>query len=151
MQLAAAPQSSIFGVKSEGVPKSSLFNASIDRELCIRLYNHPFLVFVTHNRAYQQTSYRPFMLARGDRRNRVPHQSSAAGFELITSIVMIMQRSGRSCLFGIRSIRKDLPQQTRPNRPPLGMKVVKVRINAAADKFQLSHLRSSLAIGIGIT
>ena len=31
------------------------------------------------------------------------------------------------------------------------MKVVKVRIDAATDKFQLRHLRSSLAIGIGVT
>lgn len=53
-------------------------------------------------------------------------------------------------VLSIPDIRKDLPQQTRPNRPPLGMKV-KVRIDAAADKFQLRHLRNSLAIGTGIT
>ena len=91
------------------------------------------------------------MLSCGDSRNRVSHQSSTAGFSLITSIKMIVQRACRSYLFCIRGIRKDLPQQTRPNRPPLSMKVVKVRIDAATDKFQLSHLRSSLAIGIGIT
>jgi hypothetical protein len=91
------------------------------------------------------------MLSCGDSRNRVSHQSSAAGFSLITSIKMIVQRACRSYLLCTRGIHKDLPQQTCPNRPPLGVKVAKVRIDAATGKFKLHHLRSSLAIGIGVT
>lgn len=77
------------------------------------------------------------MFSCSDSCNRVPHQGGTAGFGLISHVVMILQRSVRSGLFSLRSIRKVLPQQTCPNRPPLGMKVVEVRIDADADKFQL--------------
>jgi len=48
---------------------------------------------------------------------------------------MIVQRPLSSCLFRLRGICKNLPQVCCLKRPLMSMKVVKVRINAAADEF----------------
>lgn len=74
-----------------------------------------------------------------------------AGFGLITLVVMVFQRTLRSCFFCLLRSHKDLPQACRVKRPLLGVKVIKVRIDAAADKFQFRHLPGSPAIWIGIT
>ncbi len=91
------------------------------------------------------------MLVYNGSRNRVPHQGSTASFRLITSIVMIVQHLLGSCLLRFQCIRKGLPQLCRLKPPPLGMKVIKIRIDTAADKFQLRHLPGSQAIRISIT
>ena len=75
------------------------------------------------------------MLTCSDSRDRALHQGSTAGFGLITRIVMIVQRPLSSCLFRLRGICKDLPQVCCLKRPLLSVKVVKVRINAAAEEF----------------
>jgi len=85
-----------------------------------------------------------------DSRDRILHQGSTASLGLITNIIMIVQRLFSGYLFELRRSRGYLSQSFSLKRPPLGMKVVEVRIDAAADKFQLRHLRGSLANGIGI-
>lgn len=82
----------------------------------------------------------------GDNRHSIPGKNMTAGFGPITRVVMVFQRSLRSCFFCLRRSHKDLPQACRVKRPLLHGKVIKVRIDAAADKFQFRHLPGSPAI-----
>ena len=72
------------------------------------------------------------MLACRDSRNRVPHKGSTAGLRLISSVVMIVQRSRRSGLSRLRGFRSGLSQLSRLEHLLLGMKEVKICIDAAA-------------------
>ncbi len=68
----------------------------------------------------------------GQHRAAITHQGSRAGRRLISSVVIIVQRSRRSCLSRLRGLRKGLSQLYRLERLLLGMKEVKICIDAAA-------------------